>query len=106
LSRALALLKEESWRRAKLAENIERFRQRAESLPLSKSKTPIQPVIIGDNARALKISESLAEKGFWVRAIRPPTVPEGTARLRVTLSAAHQPEQIDRLVDALLDCLA
>jgi len=104
-TRALALLQDESWRRTKLAENIERFRQRADPLPLSNSKTPIQPIVIGDNARALAVSEVLAGHGFLVRAIRPPTVPEGTARLRITLSAAHQPEHIDGLVAALLECM-
>jgi len=102
---ALGLLQDEAWRRSKLAENIERFRQRARSLPLSGSETAIQPIVIGDNARTLETSEALAAQGFLVRAIRPPTVPEGTARLRITLSAAHQPEQIDRLVDALLKCM-
>lgn len=103
--RALAVLQEESWRRSKLAENISRFRQRADSLELSESQTAIQPIIIGDNLRALETSQRIAEKGFLVRAIRPPTVPEGTARLRITLSAAHQPEQIDGLVDALRECV-
>lgn len=102
---ALTLLQDESWRRTKLTENIERFRQRADSLPMSNSETPIQPVVIGDNARALAVSERLAEHGFLVRAIRPPTVPDGTARLRITLSAAHRPEQVDGLVAALLETL-
>lgn len=102
---ALGLLQKESWRRSKLADNLGRFRQRARSLPLSNSRTPIQPIVIGDNARALEVSDALEEKGFLVRAIRPPTVPEGTARLRITLSAAHHAEQIDRLVDALRECL-
>lgn len=104
-SRALTLMQNEPWRRARLAENIARFRQRAASLPLSSSATPIQPIIIGDNARALEISRRIAEAGFLVRAIRPPTVPEGTARLRITLSAEHRPEHIDRLIEALVECM-
>ncbi|MBL37195.1 MAG: 8-amino-7-oxononanoate synthase [Xanthomonadales bacterium] len=104
-SRALALLRDEPWRRARLAENISRFRQRAGSLPLSNSATPIQPIVIGDNARAVEISRRIAEAGFLVRAIRPPTVPKGTARLRITLSAEHGPEHIDRLVGVLLECM-
>ena len=101
--RALELMQRESWRRARLAEHIARFRDRAAGLDLSASPSAIQPVVVGDNARACAFSDRLAERGFLVRAIRPPTVPEGTARLRITLSAAHEPEQVDRLVDALLE---
>lgn len=108
-TRALELVQGESWRRERLARNIERFRQRASSLELPAthpgSETPIQPIIIGDNARAVRVSENLAERGFLVRAIRPPTVPEGTARLRITLSAAHQPEHIDQLFEALIESM-
>ncbi|MEX2497699.1 MAG: 8-amino-7-oxononanoate synthase [Wenzhouxiangellaceae bacterium] len=100
-SRALAVLIDEPWRRSRLADNIKRFRQRADHLALSASKSAIQPIIIGDNARALRVSARLAERGLLVRAIRPPTVPEGTARLRITLTAAHQSGHIDQLVDAL-----
>lgn len=108
--RALALLQDEPWRRARLAENISRFRQRAASLPLSSSgrsssETPIQPIVIGDNARVVEISRRIAEAGFLVRAIRPPTVPEGTARLRITLSAEHDPAHIDGLVEVLLESM-
>jgi 8-amino-7-oxononanoate synthase len=68
--------------------------------------TPIQPVIVHDDARALRLSRALMDRGYWVAAIRPPTVPRGTARLRITLSAAHAPAQIDGLLDALTDSLA
>ena len=67
------------------------------------SPTAIQPVIIGDNHETLRVSEALYERGLWVPAIRPPTVPKGSARLRISLSAAHQPEHLARLVDALRD---
>ena len=65
------------------------------------SGTAIQPIVIGDNAKALSVAQQLFDQGIWAPAIRPPTVPKGTARLRITLSAAHQPEQINRLVVAL-----
>jgi len=65
------------------------------------SPTAIQPVIIGDNHAALRVAEALYERGLWVPAIRPPTVPRGTARLRVSLSAAHSAAHVARLVDAL-----
>ena len=65
------------------------------------SETAIQPIVIGDNEKALFVAQQLFDQGIWAPAIRPPTVPKGTARLRITLSAAHQPEQINRLVVAL-----
>ena len=73
-------------------------------LTLPASATPIQPVIIGSVGPALEISEYLWEEGFWISAIRPPTVPEGSARLRITLSACHSREQIDDLLDVLGRC--
>ena len=65
------------------------------------SNTPIQPLLIGDSAEAVRISQGLRERGILVPAIRPPTVPQGAARLRISLSAAHQPQDIARLTDAL-----
>lgn len=101
--RAMELSDEESWRRERVLALAQRFRKGAEQLglPLAVSGTPIQPVIIGRSENALKAQEKLLEKGFWVAAIRPPTVPADTARLRVTLSAAHSEAQVDRLLDAL-----
>jgi 8-amino-7-oxononanoate synthase len=100
---SLRLLIEESWRREKLRGLIERFRLGAGQLGLKlmDSQTPIQPVIIGGNKEALQASQSLLEAGFFVVAIRPPTVAVGTARLRITLSAAHEDAQIDSLLDVL-----
>ena len=100
---SLRLLREQSWRRAKLASLVMRFRRSAvrAGLPLLESFTPIQPVLLGDNARALAASAALEAQGFLVTAIRPPTVPEGKARLRVTLSALHSEHDIDTLVAAL-----
>ncbi|HZF26269.1 MAG TPA: 8-amino-7-oxononanoate synthase [Steroidobacteraceae bacterium] len=104
---ALRLIDEESWRRDRLLANIARFRSAVHQagIELSSSATPIQPIVLGSAARAVAVSEALWERGFWVTAIRPPTVPEGTARLRITLSAAHHDDHIDSLVDALTHAL-
>jgi 8-amino-7-oxononanoate synthase len=74
-------------------------------LPLLESETPIQPVIVGAAGRTVDISRRLWERGLFVQGFRPPTVPEGSSRLRVTLSAAHDREQIARLVDELAKAL-
>jgi 8-amino-7-oxononanoate synthase len=68
---------------------------------LMPSDTAVQPLVIGDNAAALQVMAGLQDEGLWVPAIRPPTVPVGTARLRIALSGAHQPEDVDALVAAL-----
>jgi 8-amino-7-oxononanoate synthase len=65
------------------------------------SRTPIQPLIVGDNAAALALAATLMDEGLWVPAIRPPTVPAGSARLRISLSAAHTLDEIDRLTETL-----
>ena len=70
-------------------------------LTLMESSSAIQPVIIGENQAALDLAQQLREQGIWVSAIRPPTVPPGTARLRITLSAAHRAQDINRLLEAL-----
>lgn len=103
-SEAVRQARRDDWRRDKLAGLIERFRIRATAagLELMASDTPIQPVLCGTDAQALACSASLEQSGYWVPAIRPPTVPEGKARLRVTLSALHSPEEVDGLVDALV----
>lgn len=100
---SLRLLKGESWRRDKLNQLIQYFRNGAEQLglPLLVSQTAIQGIVVGDAAAALKCSEILANQNILVTAIRPPTVPEGTARLRITLSAAHEISHIDKLLVAL-----
>ena len=92
--------------RARLQGNIAHFRHEALrlGLDLMASDTPIQPVILGGNARALAWSASLQERGLLVGAIRPPTVPTGTARLRVTLTAGHSRDDVDRLLDGLAGC--
>jgi len=100
---SLSLLKEEDWRRDVLSKNICFFRLACaeKNLQLMPSNSPIQPVFIGRDKDALAVSESLKEAGILVSAIRPPTVPEGTARLRVTLSATHKYDQIEQVVSAL-----
>ena len=100
---ALRIVEDEPQRRAHLHALIRRFREGAAALgiPLMASRTPIQPVRIGPDATALAVSQRLRARGFWVAAIRPPTVPEGTARLRITLTAAHSGAQVDQLLDAL-----
>lgn len=88
-----------------LARNVAHFRARATArgVPLAPVAGPIQPVPVGEDAAALALAGAVCDAGFYVRAIRPPTVPPGTARLRVTLTAAHDSAQIDGLVDALAD---
>ena len=100
---ALAIVRREGWRRLKLAALIARFRRGAQQLglPLLESVTPIQPLMVGDNAATLAAGRALEERGFLVGAIRPPTVPEGRARLRIVLSALHEERHVDRLLDAL-----
>ena len=100
---AVKLASSEHWRREKLGELIARFRARAlrHGLILLPSDTPIQPVMLGSEARALSVAGTLERHGYWAAAIRPPTVAEGRARLRITLSALHTPAEIDGLVDTL-----
>lgn len=100
---AVRIARTESWRRQKLFALIERFRDGAAELglPLMPSDTAIQPLLLGDATLAMAAAGALEEQGFLVGAIRPPTVPVGKARLRITLSAAHEEAHVDRLLDAL-----
>ncbi|HGY9625552.1 8-amino-7-oxononanoate synthase [Pseudomonas sp. NY15356] len=104
--KSLELLRRERWRREHLEALIRQFRRGAEQigLDLMDSPTAIQPILIGDSARALQLSRMLRERGLLVTAIRPPTVPAGSARLRVTLSAAHSEAQVQLLLNALAEC--
>lgn len=104
--KSLELLRTEHWRREHLTRLIRQFRLGAEQigLTLMNSSTPIQPILIGDAGRALHLSHMLRERGLLVTAIRPPTVPAGSARLRVTLSAAHSEAQVQLLLNALAQC--
>lgn len=103
---SLRIVQEESWRRTHLQALIAHFRNvaAATGLTVMPSDTPIQPLLIGDDSATLQAADWLADRGFWVSAIRPPTVPEGSARLRITLTANHDFEQIDQLLDALTRC--
>ena len=112
---SLKIVIAENWRRDKLKKLADRFRLGAgqsglqlispicaESLSPNHITSAIQPIIIGDSQRAVDISNVLLAAGFLVSAIRPPTVPQGSARLRVTFSALHEEYQVDQLLDALV----
>ncbi len=103
LLQSLQLIEQGDPLREHLQRLITRLRSGLAGLPwqLMASSTAIQPLLIGDNQRALTLSDGLRERGIWVAAIRPPTVPQGTARLRITLSAAHSEGDVDRLIGAL-----
>lgn len=102
-SASLQLVQQENWRRQHLRALIARFRRGCEQLglTLTDSATPIQGLLLGTAERALVASRALEQKGLLVTAIRPPTVPQGTARLRVNLSATHTEQQVDQLLSAL-----
>jgi 8-amino-7-oxononanoate synthase len=103
LSESLVLIEQGDSLRQHLRRLIAQLRAGLEGLPwsLMPSDTAIQPLLIGDNRQALQLSDGLRERGIWVAAIRPPTVPQGTARLRITLSAAHSEDDVKRLIGAL-----
>jgi 8-amino-7-oxononanoate synthase len=103
---SLRIVRDEGDRRARLREHIAHFRREVAllGLDLMPSATPVQPVLLGDNERALAWSAALQERGLLVGAIRPPTVPVGTARLRITFTATHTRNDIDRLLEALAHC--
>jgi 8-amino-7-oxononanoate synthase len=105
LRASLKVIRDDAARHAHLGGLIAHFRSRMRGLPwlLLDSQTAIQPVIVGGNTAALDLADALWARGFWVPAIRPPTVPKGTARLRISLSAAHSLAEIDALVDALAE---
>ena len=100
---SLRLIEQDQWRRDALTQNITLLQQATRTLPwkLLPSTTPIQPLLIGDSVAAVRISQALRERGILVPAIRPPTVPKGMARLRISLSATHQQQDIARLVGVL-----
>lgn len=100
---ALKLIDVENWRRQTLNGLIARFQHGARQLdiPVLESLTPIQPVLIGNDEKVMAVGEKLLKAGFWVGAIRRPTVPSGSARLRITLNAGHSEADIDALLEAL-----
>lgn len=101
---ALQLMEQEKWRRELVNRHISLLREglRATSFALCSSRSPIQPIIIGGNKETLQLAAALRERGIWVPAIRPPTVPAGSARLRVSLSAGHTHEDVAELLAVLL----
>ena len=100
--KSLELIARDDWRRERLRDLIAQLKAGVPvALRLAPSDTAIQPLLVGDNARALALSEQLAARGVLVPAIRPPTVPAGTARLRISLSAAHEAGDVTALIDAL-----
>lgn len=100
---ALRIAREETWRRERVSALTARFRATARQagVPLADSVTPIQPIPLGSAQAALAAQQALREAGFWVVAIRSPTVPAGAERLRITLTAGHQESQVDALVEAV-----
>jgi 8-amino-7-oxononanoate synthase len=100
---ALRIAREESWRRERVLALTARFRTAARQagIPLADSVTPIQPIPLGSAQAALTAQQALREAGFWVVAIRSPTVPAGAERLRISLTAAHQESEVDALVESL-----
>lgn len=112
VSAALGLAQTESWRRERLGTLVERFQRGARQLglavpplPTTAPAVPIVPLLIGAADATLTAAEALRQRGFLISAIRPPTVPQGSARLRITFSAGHTEEQVDRLLDALAEVL-
>ena len=103
LRASLAIIRDDAPRRAHLAARIRQFRERMRGLPfaLADSRTAIQPLVVGANETAVSLARALLQRGFWVPAIRPPTVPAGTARLRITLTAGHSTADVEALADAL-----
>jgi len=100
---SIELIKTEAWRRERLQTLIKQFRSGTEQLGLNlmPSITPIQPLLIGSAGEALHISEQLQQKGILISAIRPPTVPDNTSRLRITFSANHSEQHVEQLLSAL-----
>jgi 8-amino-7-oxononanoate synthase len=100
---SLRVLEDEPWRRERVLGHVVHFRREAAGLGLRlmDSSTPIQPVVLGSEAAAVAASDALRAQGLWVPAIRPPTVPAGSARLRITFSAAHETADVGRLLAAL-----
>ena len=100
---SLDILREEDWRRGQLRKLIAQLRAGLAELPwqLMTSQTPIQPLLVGGNEETMALSEGLRTRGIWVPAIRPPTVPQGMARLRISLSAAHSEQDVAQLIGAL-----
>ncbi|EDL66885.1 8-amino-7-oxononanoate synthase [Vibrio campbellii] len=106
LTHAASMIQEQSWRREKLTELNEAYRDGLQDLDgFVETQTPIKPFMIGESELALQVASACRQNGIWVTAIRPPTVPKGTSRLRITLTANHTNEQIKTLSMALKQAL-
>ncbi|SEH97222.1 8-amino-7-oxononanoate synthase [Rheinheimera pacifica] len=103
--KSIELCRSDSWRRDKLHSNITLFRRLGADLPLLNSQSAIQGLVLGSSERAVAVSNQLKQRGIWLSAIRPPTVPQSSARLRITLSAAHTAEDITLLLQQLRQVL-
>jgi len=105
---AATMAEKQQWRRDKLMQLISDFRQLAarHDIELGESQTAIQPLIIGDSKKAVQIADQLKALGFWVTAIRPPTVPVNTARLRLTITTSHEKQDIENLINAIATILS
>ena len=105
---ALRVMRDEPWRRERVLDHVARFRAAAadRGLRLEPSRTPIQPLVLGPESAALAVDAALHARGLWVPAIRPPTVPAGRSRLRITFSAHHSDDDVARLLDALVEVTA
>ena len=101
--KCIKIVRKDQWRRDKLTSLIQHFQSLAKQydIQLEDSETAIQPIIIGSSRKAMEITNSLKKQGFWLTAIRPPTVPRGSARLRVTLTVNHTTQDIERLIFSL-----
>jgi glycine C-acetyltransferase len=105
---SLRLIDEEPWRRQRLAANCDRLRRRLANAGISTapSTTHILPVVLGENERTMNVCEDLLERGYYAQGIRHPSVPRGSARLRITPMATHDESEIDGLVDAIIESIA
>ncbi len=105
--RAMDLVESDATLLARLRERIAQFRALCAShaIPVGPSQTAIHPIVVGAPERAVAMSRELAGRGFLVPAIRPPSVPAGTSRLRISLSAAHDARVVEALAQALAQCL-
>jgi 8-amino-7-oxononanoate synthase len=103
LMKSVEIMQSEDWRRGRLVDLAARLSRRLElrKWRLAASQTAIQPLIVGDNSETVRLSDALATAGILVPAIRPPTVPKGSARLRISLSAAHTEADVDLLIETL-----
>lgn len=100
------MIQEQFWRREKLAELNEVYQTNLSDLDgFVETDTPIKPFVIGESELALQVANACRQNGIWVTAIRPPTVPNGTSRLRITLTANHSTEQVKTLSIALKQAL-